>query len=272
MSRAVTKWYNTLNGGVFNSVNNTYTFECTLRNTTYQLVVDDLDFWYELQKYADWNIISYDSEKDDSELERFMKKFTKFMKKNKHRFNRMWYALFAEYDPTENVFEYENETNEKTGTIDHKGGMIVTYVNGKVMTRVKGQQSDTYTDNSSTTTNYATAFDTSSELEKDKSVKSGGYTLQHGSGTDTDTASGSDTSTKSGKDTDEFNTLDTRNFNKHGNIGVMKTQDMINAEILLRRKDIISELIKDFVGDSGFLHITIGNSLDFDTEENNLWL
>lgn len=256
LSRQDIKFYNTAKGGVFDAQNR-IKFEYTLRDHLYEAYFEDIDIWYELVKYHDWEIINYEANEELDSLEIFMKKFTKFINKNRQRLNRIWYALFAEYDPTENVFEYEHETTEKDGTVDHIGGIVVTYQNGKVLTKVKGQQSDTYTDNSSTTTNYATAFDTTSELEKDKSVKSGGYTMQHGQGTDTETASGTDTESKSGTDTDEYDTTDTRNFDKHGNIGVMKTQDMINAELKLRAHDLVSILVKDFVTETGYVHLSL---------------
>ena len=261
MNRQDIKFYNTTRGGVFDAQNR-IKFGYTLRNTLYEAYFEDMDIWYELVKYHDWEIINYEANESLDTLEIFMKKFTKFIHKNKDRLNRTWYALFAEYDPTENVFEYEHEGGI---VVTYQNGKVTTYQNGKVLTKVKGQQADTYTDNSSTTTNYATAFDTVSELEKDKSVKSGGYTMSHGQGTDTETASGTDTQSnsgsdvesKSGKDTDEYNTTDTRIFDKHGNIGVMKTQDMINAELKLRAHDLVSILVKDFVTETGYVHLSL---------------
>lgn len=130
---------------------------------------------------------------------------------------RAFYALQLDYAPLDNYSGIE------TKTIDH--GHIESVEYGKT-------DSTTYGRTETTETNIFGYNSGAAGAPSDKVTS----TLSNG---DSNETSGTDTTTHSGTDTEMIE--------KHGNLGVTSSQQMINAEWELRKRNFVLEVIKDFI-------------------------
>ena len=152
-------------------------------------------------------------------------------------FLKAWVAWNAEYNPIDNYNGTETNvflTNdgEETETITH----------GKTTTT---------TANNVTNTAYSTTFESNAEKETDKNVQSGSTTAAD-TGT---TVTAKDRSAKTltvGDTTYSADEVHAEMKNRHGNLGITTTQQMITAEIDMRLNPLIKMYIDTFVTDYAY--------------------
>lgn len=198
--------------------------------------------------------------------------------KYKENWNRLYNALFADYNPIENysVNEQEtmvgNKTNNETVSIDE----TTTNTGTRTDAGTTSNTGTTKTNNTNdkTSTNAGTSNQTGTVLDKvyaedsEEAVNSAGRdTTQTGTtsnnttdketqkGDITDTSTGTTSNTRTddlsqkvaGTNTKANNedTNDTRTLKKAGNIGVTTSQQMIESEIALRKHNFYDILFKD---------------------------
>lgn len=139
---------------------------------------------------------------------------------------RLYYALSLKYNPIWNV---DGQT---------------TYVYGekvKTDSLAERTRTDTQGEKGSTTTDYATAYDSGSEKETGKTS----FVDDENTFTSVDSAH-IDTFTD-----DEHTDTETRS----GNIGVTMTQQLLNAEYELRKKSFFRTIFKQIIDDCGCYYI-----------------
>ena len=179
---------------------------------------------------------------------------------NQWRMTHLVNMLLAEYNPSENIVEYDHWTEDHTGT-DEDGG-TQTFEHGETHT-LSGEDSLTHgethtlsgtdTDTDTTGTEHSVSAYNATTYQKDsKDERSGSITTEYGK---TDTASGTDTTdygktdTASGTDTTTFGKTFTHGESieytkdRHGNIGVKSSSDLMQEELnLLERFNVYETL------------------------------
>lgn len=152
---------------------------------------------------------------------RFKILINNFFKRRNYNYNQMAKALNAEYSPIENYDRYEDEIRD----ISHGGADTHTTSLGSKIKTV----------NSGNSTDQTVPFpDGSAFTDRAKTINSG-QTETENSGSDQDT-------TAYGMKRDEHTVS-----HIHGNIGVTTAQQMIEAELNLRmRFDLIDMIASDF--------------------------
>lgn len=190
--------------------------------------------------------------------------------KYKENWDRLYKALFADYNPIENYSMNETETTDRDTTAQGSNINTVDTTNtGK--TTETGTNTNTTTSNSKQDTNATnTSEESGSQLNQvyaedseepvnaarnesnsnSSSTDKGTTTTE---GTDTSTGSNTDTTdtTNTGKETSNGSHSDTgtedveRTLQRKGNIGVTTSQQMIEAEIALRKHNYYDIIFKD---------------------------
>lgn len=174
----------------------------------FTLKMNDDEFFHALSKYNCWTV------NDIETFEEFINDLYYYMLSKKHEYNRILNAIYSNYSPIENVDEYTTETTEKRGTVGNVS-------NGSFTT---GERDAIATDNNVTSTGYVSVFDNANDVQNNRNVASGGTTTHSNSATDTSNASNTET----------YNTDDTLTRRRHGNIGVTKSTELANDEIMFR--------------------------------------
>ena len=190
--------------------------------------------------------------------------------KYKENWDRLYSALFADYNPIENYSMNEIETTDRDTTNQGSNSNTVDTTNtGK--TTESGSRTDTTTSNSKQDTsatntsedsgsqlNQVYAEDSEDPVNASRSESNGNSTsTDKGNttteGTDTTTGTNTDTTdtTNTGKETSSGSHSDTgtedveRTLQRKGNIGVTTSQQMIEAEIALRKHNYYDIIFKD---------------------------
>ena len=166
-------------------------------------------------KYGTWETLDETSE----DFKHSFYLYNEYMTPN---LNKAMSALTAEYNPLNN---YEGKTE------------IIQEYGEQTQNFIKGQESITNTNNAVTdnTEDYVTSYDNDTFSPTGKNKNEYGErisTIKNGKRTDTNTV-------------DSYTNKITEN--KSGNIGVTTSQQMINAEIELRLKNIYDMYIDNFV-------------------------
>ena len=135
-----------------------------------------------------------------------------WFRQNKDNFARIMAAMGAEYNPIENYDRMEDRTLNTKNTNDSTSTGGTTANSG------------------SDTTNQRAADNSESFRNVDKNIGSISST-------------GTSSSTNKGTSTEDV----TENLRVHGNIGVMTSQQMVEAEVSLRRYNIYEDITNRFV-------------------------
>ena len=182
----------------------------------------------------------------------------------KTNWDKIYKALTVEYSPIENYDLTEESTDSRSHTSDHTGTDGTTHT-GTDTTAQSGEDSttdggtigttNTIKDATEKTVNGIAGFNTQDEFSKDtSSTKTVNQVVQN------DEKRNLTGSTKYGKT--ETNTLDTtdnttynstiketdsesHSLHRHGNIGVTTSQQMIESEIVLRKKNFFEIVFSD---------------------------
>lgn len=144
---------------------------------------------------------------------------------------RMYTALYKEYNPIENYNMTETEKTTNTLTNNLQNTNSVENVFG-------ARESSTATTGSDSTTDSVTSYDSNSFAPNNKNEASSAV-----NSTTTDNAH-TDSTTANSTNTGTATTDNNRVLTRSGNIGVTTTQQMLESEILLRQK---AHLISDFL-------------------------
>lgn len=167
-------------------------------------------------------------------------------------FEHLIKVIQAEYSPIENVFEDRTETTTYGHTNTKTGGFKDTNAGKDTVEESGTDERDISNSGTDTNTNTISAFN-SSTYQPDNESK----TL-HGHKVDDDLTYGKQTDTTHGhtlervynSEKDTQGGKDELSVNRHGNIGVTTSQQLINEELeLLRHFDIYSYIAKLFEED-----------------------
>lgn len=223
-------------------------------------VCDILDNLYWSRLY-----ISKNKNVQDSETQ-FEKVFKNFLKRRQKDFNLIYQSLYDyAYNPIENYNRLEESDIIKGGKDSNltTGHNDTTYNYGSV---------DTRTDNLSATAN-STAADTNSgedgvtkfvsgfnqpntlnESERElstygKSTTSRADTTSKNTGTQTNSKTGTDTNNTEIQSNSEitYGGTEKTTSNIHGNIGVTTSQQMITAELEMRKYNLLENILDEFI-------------------------
>lgn len=154
------------------------------------------------------------------------------------KWERLWNAYNAEYNPISNYDMVETETVEKdvitsnsdTGSVTHTGTDTVTNT-GTIGTSSQGTtESDVYGFNSSTASN-------------DRDSSTSATATQTNNTTETDTKNLTETRNLSNGGTSDENV--SRSLERSGNIGVTTTQQMLTSEIELWQWNYYKSVVDD---------------------------
>lgn len=162
--------------------------------------------------------------------------------RRKYNFAKMFEALNADYNPIENYDRYESST-EATSNSQKTGGSDSHTSNSSA-----NGTSDTRSDSSasSTDTGKVSAYDTLEFSNLNQNVNSDSSNVNmHSSSGD---SSQSNSTNSYGRTEDESGSRD-YSSRVHGNIGVTTAQQMITAELELRRYDLYKEIALMFEHD-----------------------
>lgn len=163
-------------------------------------------------------------------------------------FLRAWDAWNANYNPLENY--NGDETNVY---LTNDGAETETTTHGK---------STTTTANNVTNTAYSTTYDSDVEKETDKNVQSGSTTAAD-SGTTSVTRDRNTKNLTVGNTTYTADNVHAEIKNRHGNLGITTSQQMITSEIDMRMKPLIQMFIDVFISDYAY-YITDTWGCDYD--------
>lgn len=199
---------------------------------SHNITITSDNFFNELDHFISWQMLAYNGNVDP--LEKFLSKLNYHLINKKSQYERILTALMLDYSPIENVFEDETDTITKTGTIGN---------NGQDTSNI-GVRRGTATDNSVTSQQYVNTWETSDDVKDGKAVGTGSTT----------TTSDATQDTVSRANTETFNTTDAHTKNRHGNVGVTKSSELVRDEITLRNHNVFINLfITGFVNDTMYL-------------------
>ena len=151
---------------------------------------------------------------------------------NQWRMDHLVKMLLADYDPSENIVEYDHWNEEHSGT-DTDGGKD-TFEHGEKHT-LSGKDTDTDT---TSVERKVSAYNSSTYQPDSKDENGGKLEREYGK---TDTASGTDTTTFGKTFTHGENIEYTRD--RHGNVGVKSSSDLMQEELnLLERFNVYDTL------------------------------
>lgn len=160
-------------------------------------------------------------------------------------FQRMYTALYKEYNPIENynMIETEETTNTLTNNLQNSNNVENVY---------GARESTINTTGTDSATDSVTTFDSANYNPSNKTESNA-----TGNSTTTDNAH-TDTATSTATNTGTATTDNDRVLTRSGNIGVTTTQQMLESEILLRQKaHLISDFLKGFA--ERYFFVPFGN-------------
>lgn len=190
----------------------------------------------------------FDADTPAEQYAYFYNIFSHWRSLNRDNIIRAFYALSLDYAPLDNYNGTETITTEygkkDTRTLDltdtdtHNTTDTTTY--GKTDTRTPNLSE--VTDNSIYGYNSATASPSDSSTRATTGTDTNAL-----SGNDVLAKTGSNTLTKGGTDINEASGTDTVTTVKSGNLGVTTSQQMLNSEWELRKRQFVSEIIHAFI-------------------------
>ena len=189
---------------------------------------------------------------------------------------RLYYALSLAYNPLYNVDGTTTKTiseRERTDSYGaQSGGQTIGAISAsdihgaKSKSDVWGAKSSTLGEHTDTQTNYSVSFDAGTEKETGKTSNLMGaqtnteatYTDGHTeqSYTDSHTEQARTDSHQEAAHTDKHTDAEyTETEERKGNIGVTMSQQLLNAEWELRKKDFFATIINQMLDELGFMYV-----------------
>lgn len=189
---------------------------------------------------------------------------------------RLYYALSLAYNPLYNVDGITTKTISQRERTDaygaQSGGQTIGAISAsdihgaKSKSDVYGAKSSTLGEHTDTQTTYSVSFDATTEKETAKTSNLMGaqtnteatYTDGHTeqSYTDSHTEQARTDSHQEAAHTDKHTDAEyTETEERKGNIGVTMSQQLLNAEWELRKKDFFATIINEMLDELGFMYI-----------------
>ena len=189
---------------------------------------------------------------------------------------RLYYALSLAYNPLYNVDGTTTKTISERERTDaygaQSGGQTIGAISAsdihgaKSKSDVWGAKSSTLGEHTDTATNYSVSFDAGAEKETGKTSNLMGaqtntentYTDGHTeqSYTDSHTEQARTDSHQEAAHTDKHTDAEyTETEERKGNIGVTMSQQLLNAEWELRKKDFFATIINQMLDELGFMYV-----------------
>ena len=197
-----------------------------------------------INEYAEWSFVYNSIPGRYTQTEPYLYLFglwTDFKFDNMQNWQRIAAAYNSEYNPIHNYDRTENENYDKssgyTNTDSYDNYSVTSKPADSTVTHEIGNGS-----NGLTTTTQSTTYNDDTLVDKLKNTTQGTETTST-------TYSNGNTTTYTGTHTLTNNSnekLNNRNLRVSGNIGVTTTQQMINAEIDLRKVDMLEKILSDF--------------------------
>lgn len=242
--------------------NNTFTYP-TIEGNTSNFITDYLNNHAMLDKglvfqYGERLFDYYDEITPDS-FDNWVEISKSIVYKHLNEWARLYYALSLDYNPLYNVDGTEETTYGATKTTNKYGATSQTNAYADNETEINSAQKNT-----SVTTGSRTNSSTDSSKTYPDNVLSetNSTSTTLGGATDSTTQAGYKDTTinKAHNDTisttqhtDEFDTIShTDTLRRFGNIGVTKSQELINAEYQLRQKSFWDMIFKTMLLEGGF--------------------
>lgn len=185
--------------------------------------------------------------------------FQRYIQNRQHGIDRMYQAMYDQvYSPIENVF---SEETERTTTDDDLTHGLSTATTGSDTTTYNTQDARTGTDalahsGNDTLTHKRAGFNSTDSYKadtEDKTAFNSTDTTTHNTQdakTGTETLAHNVTVANSGKDQRDIDTQ--RSYERHGNVGVTSSQELINQELALYVKSLAEMILDNFIDDYTF--------------------
>lgn len=210
---------------------------------------DEFTVIHALLLYADFDIICYATNNTDQDYQLFYGQWTHYLNMKLNDLQRLYDAAYAQYNPIENYDLYEEGTD---GRKEDKTDKTVT-PSGTTTVKQTHTGSETVTD-----TAYKNGLGSGSGdgVQTDKMISQRdpsaltdttetSYT--NAKTTDVTTPSNTVSGTFDGQTVGQYHEVNEHHFKRHGNIGVMSTQQMIQQEWEIRSRNLLQEFIQGFV-------------------------
>ena len=185
--------------------------------------------------------------------------FQRYIQNRQHGIDRMYQAMYDQvYSPIENVF---SEETERTQTDDDLTHGLSTATTGSDTTTYNTQDARTGTDalahsGNDTLTHKRAGFNSTDSYKadtEDKTAFNSTDTTTHNTQdakTGTETLAHNVTVANSGKDQRDIDTQ--RSYERHGNVGITSSQELINQELALYIKSLAEIILDNFINDYTF--------------------
>lgn len=171
---------------------------------------------------------------------------------------RLYYALSLAYNPLYNVDGVTTKTISQRERTDSYGAQSGGATIGAISTSdTHGARSETLGQHTDTQTTYSVSFDSSTEKETGQtSNQMGAQTNTSLQYTDGHTENARTDSHQEAAHTDKHTDAEfTETEERRGNIGVTMSQQLLNAEWELRKKDFFATIINEMLDELGFMYI-----------------
>lgn len=197
-----------------------------------------------INEYAEWSFVYNNIQSRYTQQEPYLYLlglWVDFKADNMQNWQRIATAYNSVYNPIHNYDRIENENYDKTSGYTNADSYDKYTVTSKpadsTVTHVIGSDN-----NGLTTTTQSTTYNDDTLVDKLKNVTSGTETTSTTYDT-SNTTSYAGTHTLTNNSNEKLNN---RNLHVSGNIGVTTTQQMISAEIELRKIDMLEKILSDF--------------------------
>lgn len=196
--------------------------------------------------------------------------FQRYIDNRQHGIDRMYQAMYdQEYSPIENVFSEETERTQTDDDLTHglstatTGSDTTTYntQDAKTGTEEQGYNSTMQYQGADTNTHKVSGFNSTSLVNDNQDLFEKGSQDEHigedtttynteVAKTGTETLAHNVTVANSGKDQRDIDTH--RTYERHGNVGVTSSQELINQELALYIKSLAEMILDNFIDDYTF--------------------
>ena len=171
---------------------------------------------------------------------------------------RLYYALSLAYNPLYNVDGTTTKTISQRERTDAYGAQSGGATIGAISTSdTYGARSETFGQHTDTQTTYSVSFDAATAKETGQtSNQMGSQTNTANTYTDVHTENARSDTHQEAAHTDKHTDAEfTETEERKGNIGVTMSQQLLNAEWELRKKDFFATIINQMLDELGFMYV-----------------
>lgn len=210
---------------------------------------DETTVIYCLLMWSDFDIVCWKLSPNDTDYQIFYNQWQRYLDMKLKDLQRLYDASYAQYNPIENYDLSEEGTD---GRKEDKTDKTVT-PSGTTTVKQTHTGSETVTD---TAYKNGLGSGTSDGVQTDKMVSQRDPSLltdstetsyTNAKTTDVTTPSNTVSGTFDGQTVGPYHEVNEHHFKRHGNIGVMSTQQMIQQEWEIRSRNMLHEFIQGFI-------------------------